>query len=215
MIETGKTVIMIDPYLSDSVYKADPSKKRRVPVDEHFFGIRPDCLLFTHDHLDHYDPETALRFLETYEGITVLSPSSVYRRVRKEAAGRGHNYVLFDAKTEWTEKNVRFKAVKAVHSDEYAIGFLISAEGKTLYFTGDTLYSEEIFRDALISPDALFLPVNGVGNNMNKTDALRFAGEIRAKRVFPCHTGMLDDSPVTSFPMEGSLILKPYETTDL
>ena len=215
LVETDGNVIMIDPYLSDSVFKVDPAKKRRVPAEERFFLIRPDFLLFTHDHLDHYDPETADRFLESYDGITVLSPASVYRKVRQTAKGHGHNYVRFDVHAEWTEKNVRFRAVKAVHSDDYAIGFFVTAEEKTLYFTGDTLYNEEIFREITVSPDALFLPVNGVGNNMNAIDAARFAKRVGAKAVFPCHTGMLDDCPVTDFPVKGSKILKPYETVEL
>ena len=49
--------IMLDPYLSDSVAKIEPQNRRRVPVDERFFAIRPDVMIFTHNHADHYDPE--------------------------------------------------------------------------------------------------------------------------------------------------------------
>ena len=44
---------------------------------------------------------------------------------------------------------------------------LIEAEGKCLYITGDTLYNTDIFSDLPEQIDAVFLPINGSGNNMN------------------------------------------------
>ena len=61
--KNGKTV-MIDPYLSDSVVKVNPLNYRRAPIAQEYFDLTPDVIIFTHDHLDHYDPETAPRFFE-------------------------------------------------------------------------------------------------------------------------------------------------------
>ena len=58
LFESDEIRIMIDPYLSDSVRKIEPKKFRRVPVPEELFKIEPDIMIFTHNHLDHYDPET-------------------------------------------------------------------------------------------------------------------------------------------------------------
>lgn len=58
MLELDGVRVMIDPYLSDSVAKVNPLNKRRVPVEEQFFDVRPDVLILTHDHPDHTDPET-------------------------------------------------------------------------------------------------------------------------------------------------------------
>ena len=68
LFDTGKTKVMIDPYFSDSVEKVNPKSYRRTPVKEELFALEPDVLLFTHDHLDHYDPESAEIFLA--EGMT-------------------------------------------------------------------------------------------------------------------------------------------------
>ena len=70
--------IMIDPYLSDSVEKINPKNYRRVPVDESFFKIKPDVMIFTHNHLDHYDPETVTHFIDENSNITVLAPKGFY-----------------------------------------------------------------------------------------------------------------------------------------
>ena len=59
LFEFDGLTVMIDPYLSDSVKEIEPQNYRRIPVDESFFDIKPDVLVFTHNHLDHYDSETA------------------------------------------------------------------------------------------------------------------------------------------------------------
>ena len=175
----------------------------------------PDVMIFTHDHPDHYDPETASRFLEKQEKtMTVLSPTSVWQKARQHGA---HNYVEFNRHTEWTEQGFRFSAVKAVHSDPCAIGVLIEdlEEGKVYYVTGDTLYSKEILEDLPKNIDLVFLPVNGVGNNMNATDAVRFFRAVGAKRAVPYHVGMFDKLSPEICADKHRLILNFYEETEV
>lgn len=209
LIDTCGKKIMIDPYLSDYVGKQNPEKHRRVPVMESLFDMTPDVLLFTHDHIDHYDPETAPRFLEKPGAMTVLAPGTCWQKARQ--FGGNHNYVLFDRGTEWTEGDVRFTAVTAVHSDAFAIGVVIEAEGKCIYVTGDTLYSRRIFAELPETIDAVFLPVNGVGNNMNMTDAARFAADCGAKTAVPIHVGMFDSIDPATFPVANKTVMKLYE----
>ena len=209
LLETAKTTVIIDPYLSDSVVKVNPNNWRRVPVDERFFDIKPDVMVFTHNHLDHYDPETAPRFIGEHSAMTVLSPSTVWGEVRK--LGGKNNYVLFDRHTLWTHEDISFYAVKAQHSDVSAIGIIIRCEGKTYYVSGDTLYSTEIFADLPQDIDVAFLPVNGVGNNMNMVDAAAFARKIGAKVVVPMHVGMFDELDPADFPLENKVIPQIYK----
>jgi len=212
LVETKDLTIMIDPYFTDSVGAIDPKKHRRVPMQESLWEVRPDVLIFTHDHLDHHDPETAERILKTHSAITVLCPNSVWQKVRLH--GGDHNYVLFDRHTQWTEKGVRFSAVKAAHSDACAIGVIIEAEGKTLYVTGDTLYNTEIFGDLPEKIDTVFLPVNGVGNNMNAADAARFVEKSGAKLAVPVHVGMFDDLSGEILKVDNKIILNTFESME-
>ena len=204
---------MIDPYFTDSVGETDPQKHRRVEMDPRFWQLRPDVLLFTHSHLDHYDPATAGRILKENRGITVLAPTSVWGQVR--GFGGDHNYVLFDRHTQWTEKDVRFTAVKAAHSDSFAIGVVIEAEGKTLYVTGDTLYNTEVLADLPEAVDVIFLPVNGVGNNMNATDAARFVRDCGAKLAVPVHVGLFDDLTGDILQIDNKVVLAAFETMEV
>lgn len=216
LFDNGKTKIMIDPYLSNSVEKVNPLNFRRQPVDQQMFSVEPDVMIFTHDHLDHYDPETAPHFLQnTNKKMLVLCPTSVWQKAR--TFGSGHNYVEFNRGTEWTEKEFRFTSVKASHSDSYAIGVIIEdiIENKTYFVTGDTLYNKEIFNDIENDIDVLFLPVNGVGNNMNCVDAQRFAKKVGAKKVVPIHVGMFDELSPEIFNADNRLILQIYKQMEI
>ena len=209
LFENENCKIMIDPYLSDSVKEINPLNYRRVPVKESLFDIKPEIMIFTHNHLDHYDPETVEKFITLNSAVTVLSPSSVWGEVRK--IGGNNNFVQFNRRTVWNEKKITFTAVKAEHSDRDAIGVIIDDGEKKYYVTGDTLYNTEIFKDLPEAIDVVFLPVNGVGNNMNIVDAKSFAKEIKAKKAVPLHFGMFDEIVPEGF----DIIPKIYEEIKL
>ncbi len=209
LFEKGGLKIMIDPYFSDSVEKVNPQNYRRVPVDPGVFETKPDVMIFTHDHLDHYDPDTVCRFITADSNVMVLAPGSVWEKVRK--FGGNNNYILFNRHTSWTQGGIRFTAVKAEHSDPKAIGVILNDGEKNYYITGDTLYNEEIFSDLPQDIYAVFLPVNGEGNNMNQTDAKRFAERIGAKKTVPIHIGMFDDRKADAWEVQNKVIAEIYK----
>ena len=63
--------------------------------------------------------------------------------------------------------------------------------------------------------DYAFLPINGVGNNMNAKDASDFAYEIGAKKAAPIHYGLFDSLSPEAFDFDDTLILKPFESIEL
>lgn len=215
LFETGDMKIIVDPYLSDSLAGVSPENRRNVPVERAFLQMEPDVLVFTHDHQDHYDPETAACYLGAGNGhgerkpVTVLSPRSVWKKVR--AFGGDHNYVQFNPGTRWTERGVRFEATEAEHSDPCAVGVCINAEGKRYYVTGDTLYNRNVIRSLPGPVDTVFLPINGKGNNMNAEDAARFAEDTGAARVVPLHFGMFDSLTGEELKCAGRVIPEIYK----
>lgn len=227
LMETGGMKILIDPYLSDSVARVNPLNYRRVPVDKQFLEIVPDVIICTHNHLDHTDPETLKAYLapeasKAYQEhggcVTVLAPEAAWSEVRK--FGGRHNYIKFNRHTQVALMNrekeaVRFNAVKAEHSDPHPIGVIVEAEGKQYYITGDTLYNTDIFEDIPEHIDVLFLPVNGVGNNMNMEDAARFCERIRPKTAVPMHCGLFDEIDMHAFAYENKIIPEIYREINL
>lgn len=213
LIETDGKKILVDPYLSDSVVKVNPKNYRRQPIENRFLEMQPDVLICTHDHLDHLDPETVPHYLQREQAVLVLGPNSCFQKL-KEFKGN-HNYVKFDRHAEWTEGNVHFRAVLADHSDTTPIGVIIDDGNMRIYVTGDTLYNEDIFADITEPIDVLFLPINGVGNNMNKTDAARFARRVAPKKVVPLHWGLFDELTPDDFDVENKVLPKLYEVIEL
>lgn len=218
LFESSKLKIMVDPYLSDSVGKRSPEKHRRMSVDERFFDADPDVILITHDHLDHLDPETIEVLLaKATKPITFLASEAAYMKLREY--GGAHNYVLLAPHSVWSQGGVTFYSVKAEHSDRTAAGFILDDGKKTYYVSGDTLYNYDVIDDVLDlvenGVDYAFLPINGVGNNMNAKDAADFAYEIGAKCAVPIHYGLFDSIDPAEFDFEDSLILMPYEERKL
>ena len=194
LVKCGDRLIMIDPYLSDSLSKVNGALSRRVGIDESFLQLNPDILLITHAHQDHYDPATLAHYLTANSGITVMCPQSVWGDIRKY--GGNNRYIRMSKGTCVTQYDVRIRAIMADHSDEYGIGFCIDDGKHILYHTGDTLFNKYIFEDLDLTPDIIALPVNGEGNNMNPADARRFAERTGARNVILLHIGLLDDKRV-------------------
>ena len=210
LFETEGKTIVIDPYLSDSVAKVNPKNYRRFPVDERYLNIKPDIIICTHNHLDHLDRETLDHYFTAGAKMLVFAPNGGWQDLR--TYGGDNNYILFNIGTEWNEGPIRLRAVAAEHSDPGAIGVLLSAEGKTYYITGDTLYSERVFASLPAEEiEAVFLPINGVGNNMNAADASRFAKRVGAKHAVPVHFSLFDEMTADGFVHPGKVVPKAFE----
>ncbi len=179
IIRTERTEIIIDPYLSNAV----EARPRLVEAPIRAGDIRADAVICTHDHLDHLDPVSIPQmpsdtlFITTGEGrekILSLGQKNV------TALNEGESITVGD---------ITVTAVFAVHQVE-AMGLIIAAEGKTLYFSGDTLFDKRLYDIKKYAPDHTFICINGRLGNMNVTEALDAAAKIGARVNIPCHYGM-------------------------
>ena len=182
IVKTAHTEIIIDPYLSDVVNRvAGRERLVEAPIDPK--EIKADAVICTHNHLDHLDIDAiaemdkSLLYITTYDGEEKLK-SLGCTNIR--ACREGDSLLIRD---------VEITAVHAKHTVE-AIGVLLKAEGVTLYFSGDTLYDEELFSIAAFQPDVTFICINGKLGNMNVDEAVETAGKIGAKINVPNHYGM-------------------------
>lgn len=218
LFENDGISILVDPYLSDSLGDKDPSKKRRIPVEEKYLGISPDVILITHSHPDHLDRATLDRYLRGAEKtVTVMANATAYGELTK--IGYDHNLVLLAPHSVYSVGGVTFYAVKAEHTERDAVGFIIDDADKTYYVSGDTLYNFDVIDDCLDlvedGVDYAFLPISGTHNNMNPKDASDFAYEIGAKAAIPTHYGLFDEVDPEEFDFDDRVIIKPFEPTEL
>ena len=209
LFEDNDTKILVDPYLSNSVEKFNSNNYRRQPINKKYLNIKPNVIIITHNHLDHLDDETLQNYLNKSSNVLCLAPYSSWQKLRNFKGN--NNYVMFNNGTSWTYKNIKFQAVKAEHSDLEAIGIIIICNNETHYITGDTLYNELVFKSLPdIKINYLYLPINGVGNNMNIEDAANFANRINADIVIPIHFGMFDNINANDFKIENKIIPEIY-----
>ena len=214
LIEKFGKSILIDPYLSDNVKNFEPNNYRRVEIDERFLKFKPDIIIITHNHLDHFDKETLKHYFHEESKIITLSPVSVWKDIRKSVGQNTH--FLLNTGTSISFWGITFYAVKAEHSDENAIGVVIQDKKDFYFFTGDTLFSEKVFSSLPTKRyKAVFLPINGVGNNMNVADAKRFVKRLQVKNVVPCHFGMFDDMTGEELKVKQAVIPKIYKEIKL
>ena len=209
--QTEQVSILVDPYFTDSA--ASVACHRRMPVDPMVWNLKPDVLLITHEHIDHYDPETVAHFVHSDSRVTVLSPRSVWDSVRK-AKGE-NNFVCVSNGVIWTAEDVEIRTVSATHSDPFAVGFVLKVGETRYYIAGDTLYSKKLAKDIAEPIDVAFLPINGRGNNMNAVDAAKLARELSVKVAIPIHFGMLDELNPDTFTYINKMIPEIYKEMEL
>jgi|LSQX01.2.fsa_nt_gb L-ascorbate metabolism protein UlaG (beta-lactamase superfamily) len=193
IMDSGKRIV-IDPYLTDTLYELKGTRfTRLVPVNPGWKEKVPDVIAITHEHADHMDMPLLRQWLGGEKTLQILATLSVY----KELSGlwpAKHNIMVMSPDVEATIDDVRFRAVPAFHEMPDAVGYLIEAEEKKVYITGDTLYSSKIIGSLSGYNIDLMMPcINGFGNNMNYVDAARLVNNIRPSMVIPVHWDMFAD----------------------
>lgn len=182
LLESETTCILIDPYLSDSVNRV-AGRPRLLPIPIKPSDISCDAVICTHDHLDHLDPDTVSQISDEQFFVTTNGGKEKLLSLGKqkvEALSLNESIQIGD---------MEVTAVFADHTVE-AFGLIVRTEGKTLYFSGDTLFNEKLFDIAEYRPDVTFICINGRLGNMNVTEALTVAKEIGAPINVPNHYDM-------------------------
>lgn len=186
VLKSGNTEIIIDPYLSDSVNRA-AGRPRALPVPISPEDIRCNAVICTHNHLDHLDPDTVLKINENQFYITTNEGKTELRRLGRT------NVKALNTGESITVGDFNITAVFADHTVE-AFGLIVRAEGKTFYFSGDTLFNERLFEVANYKPDYTFICINGRLGNMNVKEALITAEKIGAEINIPNHYDMFESN---------------------
>ncbi len=182
VVKTASTEIIIDPYLSDSVNRV-AGRPRLLPIPIEPKNISCDAVICTHNHLDHLDPDTIAEISDKQFFITTAEGKEKLKELGKT------NVKVLKVGEAINIGDITLTAVFADHTVE-AFGIILKAEGKTLYFSGDTLYNEKLFEISNYKPWVTFICINGRLDNMNVSEALTVAKRIGAKINVPNHYDM-------------------------
>ncbi len=215
-IRFGCHVVMIDPYLSNSVESLVGPSARRLhrPPLEPSAATDVDLVLITHAHLDHCDPETLKPLFKSSPRARFVAPTVCHPIL--QSLGIPHTRIQ-TSPNSWGEvlPGLELNSVPSCHptvrvtpaGDFECVGYGLRFEGLLLYHAGDTGASEKVIKavQALGRPDWAFLPVNesnyfrsraDIVGNMSPREAFQFADEIGASEVVPTHWDLFPDNCV-------------------
>ncbi|MGO9776556.1 MAG: MBL fold metallo-hydrolase [Terracidiphilus sp.] len=190
LIEAAGMKILTDPYFGswgNLAYKrtAPPSRTRKEME-------AVDLVLVSHNHWDHTDSRY---FRALAAEVPVVAPRAAAWITRAKGA---KNVVGLG---RWEQRQFGSVAVTAVPALHMGLpgGFVIEAEGKHVYFAGDTYYGgfmKEIGKK--FSLDLALMPVTTfrIPMTMGERNAVRAVEALRPRTVIPIHLGILPRSPL-------------------
>jgi L-ascorbate 6-phosphate lactonase len=209
VLRTAGTTALIDPFLSSGHNRKYAS------------GLEPggasgvDLVLCTHEHLDHFDADSAPAIAEASPGAVFVVPTPIVDMVAE--AGIAPDRVVGMQPGDPVElAGLRVRAVPAMHGvsieDAYGfgrelsgglvrfLGFVIDAAGVRLYHAGDTIHYEGMERALReLAVDVAMLPINGrdpareargIVGNLSEREAAWLSAAIGAEVVVPMHYDM-------------------------
>jgi Predicted Zn-dependent hydrolases of the beta-lactamase fold len=172
--------LIVDPFLADNPL-ADVAPEE----------VKVDWIVITHGHNDHIGDMAAIA---KANDATIISVAEI-TDFAKSLGLKGHGMNIGG---KHTFPFGVLKLVHAQHSSSYEYqgqtlymgepsGFLLMAEGKTLYHAGDTsAFGDMALFGEAYDIDVAFLPI-GDNFTMGPEEAARAAKRLKAKQVVPIH----------------------------
>ena len=200
-IKGPEGVIYVDPYLTD--YGGGGERLERhfdPPVDPAAID-NAACVLVSHEHVDHFDPETLGPIASSSPGVRFYGPYACDFSQTGIDPGRVTVPTVGEA---FEVAAARITAVPSAHTElektdrgyRY-LGYVIEWNGAVVYHAGDTIVYDGM-TDTLSrwEIDAMFLPINGrdyfrtaqeIVGNTNFREAAELAETLDVGMIFPTH----------------------------
>lgn len=187
-------LLAIDLYLSDCVKQAEGHKgfKRLLPFLLSPEEVEFDCIIATHPHYDHFDPESIPGLMANGKTICYASVECEKEVERLDLSNDRFEYI----KPGDTRKQGDF-LIHFINCDHGigapdAVGVIVEVDGKIILEAGDTclrLDRVEEYRQ-FGEIDVMIAPINGAYGNLNEAECVQLAAAIQPKVLLPCHYGM-------------------------
>lgn len=212
LLKGGRTTVIVDPYLSDSIAERGGHFRdtfaRLIPI-----VVAPqalsivDMVLVTHHHTDHCDPETLVPLLAA-STARLLTSYKAYERLRELGIDLTRVEVPPVDQALMYNDELIVTPVPAAHYDHDPdahgnpayLGFIITLNGVTLYHSGDTvIYPGLMERLQAQRIDMMCLPINGrdwvreqqgLVGNMDYREAVELTVRVGAQVLLPAHNDL-------------------------
>ena len=199
-IKAAGKVIYIDPY-------------------EGSYDEKADLILSTHHHDDHCKPEKVMQ--ARGDKTVIVAPPECGKKLGLpvKSLKPGEKTTFGDVTVEAVEayNYKRFRSPgNPFHPKGIGVGYLVRAEGKTVYHAGDTDFIDEMKK--LRNVDLLLIPAGGT-YTMDAAEAAEATLAIKPKQAVPMHIWDTDPGEYKKRVESGGgtkvTVLKPGETLKL
>jgi L-ascorbate metabolism protein UlaG (beta-lactamase superfamily) len=190
LIEVAGNRVLADPWFgtfgNPAYARLQPPAQTRAQLSD------VDLVLVSHNHFDHIDR----RFLRGLPQPTpVLAPAITAWMTRLKG---GRNVIGMRPWQKFDLGEISVTAVPARHVT-FTVGYLIAAEGKSVYFAGDTYFGgfmQRIGRE--LHPDVALIPVTTfrIPMTMGERAAAHAVQTMAPQTVIPIHLGIRPRSPL-------------------
>jgi len=175
--DSGK-VILIDPFLDDN--PTSPVKSN---------DVRADYIILTHAHNDHLGDsiKIAKKNNVTFICVNELANYLIGKGFQAHNMHIGGGYNFDFGRVKFTIAHHGSGTPDGTYAGEPA-GVILTADGKTIYHTGDTglFLDMELIAEMNGPIDYMLLPI-GDNFTMNITDAVKAAEFVHPKTAIPIH----------------------------
>jgi len=177
-LETGGKRLLFDPFITPNELAKD--------IDIN--NLKPDYILVSHGHGDHV---ADLVTIQKHTGAKVICIADIAGWLNKQGIDNVHGMNIGGG---YNFDFGRVKMVNAIHSSSMPdgsyggnpAGFIIYAEGKNIYFAGDTALTYDMKLLADENLDWAILPI-GDNYTMGVDDAIKSTGFFNCKNVIGIH----------------------------
>jgi len=216
-INLDKTIIYIDPYLSNSVQEKEDSAIVRMVAAP----VKPDeihdadFVLVTHAHRDHCDEDTLLPLSKVSPKAVFVGPQPVCTKLQNMGIAVDRIVCVKSDPVDLTH-SIKVHVVPAAHPEVkrcddglgwQCVGYIIESNDKRLYHAGDTSLRSEIIEGikSVGEIDIAMIPVNeqnymrdkqGIIGNMTVREAFYLGEQIGTKTFIPTHWDMFEQNQV-------------------
>ena len=189
LLITTKAKILIDPFLTGNPKAATTADK--VPAD---------FILVSRGHGDHYGDAVAIA---KRTGAAVIAPYELAlhagargAKVHPMGCGGGKDFPFGRVQLTVAHHSSSVDEAGKVISVAAPVGFLIRADGKTIYFAGDTALTMDM--ELLGRRNSIDLALVPIGDNftMGPSDAAEAVRMLKAKRSVPMHYNTFEEIKV-------------------
>ena len=195
-IKTPHVTVYIDPAYLRSYYTRHSTKIEYSRWPDPIDGLpeklaKADLILVTHDHKDHAKDVTVNRLRR--KRTLVVGPKRCTKNlgtdIRVVKPGEVFSVLGIQIRVVDAYNTAKGSSTRKVHHQGNGVGYVLTADGKTIYHAGDTDYIPEM--KALGRIDVALMPIGGTFT-MDLAEAARAAVAINPKVVIPMHRGKAD-----------------------